>query len=333
VSQWSPLEKLFGALVRSAKYFGPEMMARLQELFTKESLWLMAGGLLLWIGLHGTPAGWALDLLLLAGAGLKFGWDAWRGGTELGKFLQEALGAEREADLEVAGQHFAAGATILGPDLLLAWFAKLPVPKGPTAAPMAETVAVTNAGLTVGVPVVIQPPPVSVVAWMAATGKRPGGTNSEGEPPPSTEPTNVGLAQEDRVRTHLRHEGYTEPYGADDTEIARQLGIKGKRADFVMQHGDTKRWLIADSKGGDMYSATQQIENTAKGLQNKGVHLGEMDFKVYTNEAQYEKLLHSDDGVGGYRVNGDGALGWFDEAHTWQYAEVEGKRITVHKAP
>jgi hypothetical protein len=146
VSERNPLQKLLGALMRSAKFFGPEMWARVQEFFSLESLTLLAGGLVLWVLVNGTPLGWALDLLLLAGAGLKFGWDAWRGGTELGTFLQAALGAQSEADLE------AAGVTILGPDLLLAWFAKLPVPKGPAVAPMAETVAVTNECVPEGVP-------------------------------------------------------------------------------------------------------------------------------------------------------------------------------------
>jgi hypothetical protein len=213
------------------------------------------------------------------------------------------------------------------------------VPKGPSAAPLGEAVAALPGGGTMGVTVPLQPPPLSSVAQMAATGKSPGGTNSEGTPDSSAESRSPGLAQEERVRTHLRYEGYTEPYGADDTEIARQLGIgkTGDRADIVMQHGETGRWLVAESKGGNMGKAVKQIENTANALRNEGVALDEMDFSVYTNEMQYEKLQQPPDGVGGYLMNDEGYLGWFNYAddgtvEAWQYAEVNNKRIRVHKA-
>jgi len=72
--------------------------------------------------------------------------------------------------------------------------------------------------------------------------------------------------QEARMRSWLVSLGYQQPYGTTDAEIRRRLGITGKCADFVGYHPEQGRWLVAESKGGDIEAAYLQIANTLQGL-------------------------------------------------------------------
>lgn len=141
--------------------------------------------------------------------------------------------------------------------------------------------------------------------------------------------TGAGFAQEDRIRRHLEQQGYTAPFGSDDNAIAKALKLQGKRADIVMQHSNTGRWLVAESKGGDMSTALEQIENTIQGLLGQAIHANTIDVAIYTNTAQYQKLQRPP-GVSGYYLNNEGYLGWYDEAEQWHSAIVYGHRVHVY---
>jgi len=143
---------------------------------------------------------------------------------------------------------------------------------------------------------------------------------------------NHGYDQEQRVRDALTEEGYTQPYGVDDQEVAKNLGIKGKVADFVGYNDEIDSWLIAESKGGNIDHAIKQLENTNAGLTNtRGV--GSTEFRIYTNADQYPKL-QGPQGLAGYRVDSNGYLGWIDEfSSEWHYVEVDGVKVLVQMIP
>lgn len=121
VSEWSAAEKLMAAIERSLPYMPDEIAERFRELLTPESLALLAGTLALWAASHAIGVGFVVDALLLVGGGLALGWSVWRGGKELVSFLNGALDAESEADLDAAGEHFATGVSILGVDATVAF--------------------------------------------------------------------------------------------------------------------------------------------------------------------------------------------------------------------
>src|SRR5712692_5165517 len=81
-------------------------------------------------------------------------------------------------------------------------------------------------------------------------------------------PSGPQLPQEEQVRAALARQ-YTQPYGATDNAIRNALGMRGPTADFVGHNAQTGRWLIAESKGSDLWKAYEQLQNTAKGLLTK----------------------------------------------------------------
>jgi len=138
-----------------------------------------------------------------------------------------------------------------------------------------------------------------------------------------------GLLQERTLREALS-KTYDQVYGSTDAEIRRGLGITGKTADFLGYEAQQGRWLIAESKGGDLDKAFKQLTNTANGLINKVPDAAsKLDLRIYMNQIQYDKLVQGD--LSGWRVQ-HGLLGWTDEAGKWVHATVNGARILVQAA-
>ena len=154
---------------------------------------------------------------------------------------------------------------------------------------------------------------------------------STGDPNP--DPRDNGEHQELSVRSQLEREGYEQPYGKTDAEIRVNLKIDGKAADVVGYNPKTSRWLVAESKGGDIEGATKQLANTFKHLLRSNPNVsGRVDLRLYTNQAQYSKML-TEDGLAGWRIR-DGYLGWIEqETNTWTFWEEQGVRATVFSAP
>ncbi len=158
-------------------------------------------------------------------------------------------------------------------------------------------------------------------------------------PPVSEGGAQQGQAQELRVREVLQKEGYEQPLGNIDTAIRQNLGLKaneGKIADFVGRNSANDRWLVAESKGGDLRSAVRQLDNTAQRLwqRNMGANPANTEFRVYTNSNQFSKLQVpvNESKMGGY-VMRDGYLGYTDEMGEWIYETINGSRILVFLAP
>ncbi|MDQ5825227.1 MAG: hypothetical protein M3441_13625 [Chloroflexota bacterium] len=115
-----------------------------------------------------------------------------------------------------------------------------------------------------------------------------------------------GEEQEQRMRRLLVDQGYEQPYGTTDAEIRQNLQISGHCADFVGYNPQTDRWLIAESKGSDLWSAEVQLANTLVALLALRPldHL-KLELQIYTNPSQYSRLIKEPHGSGGYYRQGD----------------------------
>ena len=133
--------------------------------------------------------------------------------------------------------------------------------------------------------------------------------------------------QEARMRRWLVSQGYHQPYGTTDAEIRRRLGITGKCADFVGYHPGRGMWLIAESKGGNIDLAEEQLTNTLHGLlfiEPEAIEAVEL--WIYMSQRQYEQLLQKR--LSGYSLQ-EGFLGTMNEEEVFQLTLIEGIRIRV----
>lgn len=132
--------------------------------------------------------------------------------------------------------------------------------------------------------------------------------------------------QEARMRLWLVNQGYHQPYGTTDAEIRRRLGITGKCADFVGYHPGRGMWLIAESKGGNIDLAEEQLRNTLRGLLDAVPEAVEaLELWLYINQRQYNKLSQHE--LAGYSLQ-NGFLGFF-EKQGFRYTTIEGVRVHV----
>lgn len=141
---------------------------------------------------------------------------------------------------------------------------------------------------------------------------------------------NSGFDQEERVR-RLLAEQYEQRLGTSDEAIRSALGIRGKVADFVGYNARQNRWLIAESKGGNIPDAFNQLANTARGLLRKYPR-AHVELRIYV-KAEHYNFLRNGGNFGGYYMNPQGYLGMFDDLRKWEYATVEGIKILLQVAP
>lgn len=177
-----------------------------------------------------------------------------------------------------------------------------------------------------------------LLAFLSGGGMAPSAQSVQAQPSP---PVNEGVSQqqgssqETRMRVKLREEGFDQPLGEADTTIRQNLGLKaneGRVADFVGKNTSTDRWLVAESKGGDLESAVRQLNETANRLwqQDFGANVTNTEFRIYTNANQFSKLQVSAESspLGGYALQ-DGYLGYTNEAGQWIFETINGIRIAV----
>lgn len=154
---------------------------------------------------------------------------------------------------------------------------------------------------------------------------------STGDPNP--DPRDNGERQEVSVRSQLEREGYEQLYGKTHAEIRANLKIEGKAADVVGYNPKTGRWLVAESKGGDIDGAFKQVENTFEFLQRKNpqLDLKQVDLRIYTSSKHFARLSEAD--IAGWRINVQGELGWVGESNEWLFADIQGIKVLVYLAP
>jgi hypothetical protein len=133
------------------------------------------------------------------------------------------------------------------------------------------------------------------------------------------------------MRARLVAEGYEQPFGTSDDEIRRNLNLRGKCADFVGRHPERGWWIIAESKGSNFWSADIQLANTLTGLlaQEPDAY-SKIELYIYTNSAQFRRLLEGSGGVGGYYRQGN-SLGFKPDGVTFQPAQIMGYPVQIMK--
>ena len=136
-----------------------------------------------------------------------------------------------------------------------------------------------------------------------------------------------GDEQEENMRRLLVNEGYQQVFGTSDAEIRRNLNISGPCADFVGYTASLDQWIVAESKGSNLWSAEMQITNTLAALLAKEPRVsGKVELCIYTNALQYARLSQEPHGTGGYYRQGD-LLGSKPAGINFEYAEVLGSRV------
>jgi hypothetical protein len=110
----SKAEKLKAGIEHSVKYLPGNLKSVGQALVEPKALAIMVGTLLAWAASHAFGIGEVIDLVLLGIGVLSVGFSIFSGAGQLVEFVETALDASSDADLDEAGQHFARALVILG---------------------------------------------------------------------------------------------------------------------------------------------------------------------------------------------------------------------------
>lgn len=131
-----------------------------------------------------------------------------------------------------------------------------------------------------------------------------------------------GEEQEQHMRRLLVGQGFEQPYGTTDEEIRQNLQVSGPCADFVGYNSQTDRWLIAESKGSDLWSAEIQLANTLGALLAREPDANQkLELRIYTNPSQYRRLVQEPHGAGGYYRQGE-FLGYKQNGGTFYFSTI-----------
>lgn len=114
VAYMSKAEKLKAGIEHSVKYLPDSLKSVGQALVQPQALAIMVGTLIAWAASHAFGIGEIIDLVLLGVGVLSVGFSIFSGAGQLVEFVETALDANTEADLDEAGQHFARALVILG---------------------------------------------------------------------------------------------------------------------------------------------------------------------------------------------------------------------------
>jgi RHS repeat-associated protein len=137
-------------------------------------------------------------------------------------------------------------------------------------------------------------------------------------------------AREIRARNSLVAEGYLVA-GASDTDTKKLLGVakSGERvADILAAHLVTGKYVIAESKGGDIDTGIDQLSQTLERLEtNVRRAKGNTELRMYMKEEQFNKIIDKDKGIGEYGAvkNEEGAY------YLAKYVMVDGEYVPYHK--
>jgi hypothetical protein len=119
------------------------------------------------------------------------------------------------------------------------------------------------------------------------------------------------LGREHKVRNSITtDEGMTQPHGASDAEVRKGLGMgPDEPCADILSKDASGRWVITESKGGDIDKAIKQLENTANRLVAKEPTATTIEFRVYPNEVNYRQMQTPEGlGLSRYRVDSAGLL-------------------------
>ncbi|TWB41878.1 hypothetical protein [Nitrospirillum pindoramense] len=124
-AQWSVTDRVVATLRRCVPLLPREMQQAAKSLFTRETLYWLAGFLVVWAGGHLAGYGEAIDGVLLLVGYAMVGWSVFEGLNDLGHGVVLATTAKTPHDLDEAAKRTAAGLTILTINALIALIAKV----------------------------------------------------------------------------------------------------------------------------------------------------------------------------------------------------------------
>ena len=132
--------------------------------------------------------------------------------------------------------------------------------------------------------------------------------------------------QEKRVKETLTKE--FDKSWQSEQEIRNEFNIRGYIADFVGYDSGSNQWVIAESKGSDLTHAVEQLENTQKGLPSGA----KVEFRIYIDAKNYSTLANGGN-FGGYYMNLEGVLGYYNDLQEWTSENIGGTLINILQAP
>ncbi|TWB26478.1 hypothetical protein [Nitrospirillum viridazoti] len=124
-AQWSVTDRVVATLRRCVPLLPRDMQQAAKSLFTRETLYWLAGFLVVWAGGHLAGYGEAIDVILLGVGYAMVGWSVFQGLNDLGHGIALAITAKTQHDLDEAAKRTAAGLTILTINALIALIAKV----------------------------------------------------------------------------------------------------------------------------------------------------------------------------------------------------------------
>lgn len=114
VARMPGVDKVGEAMRRSLPHLPSEARATVQSMLRPESLAIVAGTVVVWAGSHFFGVGEIVDVILLAVGIAVLGFAVFEGAGALYDFATIAVGARKDADLDLAGRHFARAVVLLG---------------------------------------------------------------------------------------------------------------------------------------------------------------------------------------------------------------------------
>ena len=114
VVHMSKAEKLSAGIEHSLKYLPADLKSVGQALLEPKALAIMVGTLLAWAASHAFGIGEVIDLVLLGIGVLSVGFSIFSGAGALVDFVETAIDASTNEDLDEAGKHFARALVVLG---------------------------------------------------------------------------------------------------------------------------------------------------------------------------------------------------------------------------
>ena len=107
-------EKVGEAMERSLPYLPENAKEIVRSLLKPETLAIIGATLAVWAGSHFFGVGEIVDVILLLVGVVTVGFAVFEGASEFYDFMDGAMNARSDADLDLAAQHFARSVTLLG---------------------------------------------------------------------------------------------------------------------------------------------------------------------------------------------------------------------------
>lgn len=114
IARMSTADKLAETMRRALPHIPADAREIVSSLLRPETIGIIAGTLVIWVGSHAFGLGEIVDVILLGMGVVVLGFSVFEGAGELYDFTTGSINARSEADMEKASKHFARAVTLLG---------------------------------------------------------------------------------------------------------------------------------------------------------------------------------------------------------------------------